>query len=1012
MIFEKDIENIQRDNLSEYYKEILISRAIPDIRDGLKPIHRRILWSMYEKKYKSSGPFVKCAKIVGDVLGSYSPHGDSSAYDAMTNLIKPWFNNVTLIDPHGSFGTQYGDKPASYRYCVTGDTEIMLSNNETILIKDIVPDSKPNSDNPINIHVKNVTGNSVKADMLFNCGLHDVYSIRVNSDGYFATSQIEATSNHPLLVFGRNLIPEWQTVEEINAKRLKGEPVIILMYFPDSLKTNETFNNRNSIYFSMKRLLDDNERLSKDEAIQLIRSLYSKNYRFSTIDMFGKVHEKKVVYSLRVRSDDHSYIGNHFINHNTQARLNKFSENLMLDNINDNSIDFIPNYDNTTVEPSILPSKLPLYLVNGAFGIAAGYMVSVPPHNIKVIVDKTIDLLKNPDIGIDEFVNNLYPDFPSGGIVCNKSAITNAYKDCVTATANKSSNIILRSKIEKDEKSNTLTVTEIPYMKSLDDIIDQIKGHVSNKNITGIKNIKDASTNGKINLMIECYKDENLNIIENQLYAFTELQTTIPLCIIGILNNKFRIYDNIKQVFEEWISFRITTVKRIKMENIRKKKYRTHILDGLIKCLGNNNIDKVIKIIRNGKNKQDILNTLAYQFELSDIQAKYIIELQIYRLNKLQILELENERDLLDKEIKEETTFFAEPKKINEYIIHELEDISSKYKSPIKTTYRDIVTSKEDNIESVIPDEDYLMILTKNNYLKKIICDIKSQNRGGLGKTVGNIKEDDVIKCVIKAHSKDNILFFTSDGKVYSRKAYELQKTSLKSYGNTIKSMTGVDSKVVSIIAVSTDDMKNSSNHMLLTTKLGKIKMTNIQDFTRLNSGIIAAKLNDGDEVLTVNMVDINSEFTVLSVNKSGMAINISKVDIPIIARTTYGVNIFKSSKINNDNTIVNSMVITNNTKELFMINNNGLGKRVSISEFPVQGRAGIGRIAMRMKTNKDYMAQCIPISEGDKEILIVSNKSVIVIELKNVALSLRPAYGNNCKRCTKGEFVIDCCII
>lgn len=812
MIFDKNVKDVVEENIADYYEEIIVNRAIPDIRDSLKPVQRRIIYSMFDSGFKSSGSFVKSATVVGNVIGHLNPHGDQSAYEALVGLTKNWMNNQILLHPHGSFGDQYGNEYASYRY--------------------------------------------------------------------------------------------------------------------------------------------------------------------------------------------------------TEIKLNKFTEENLLQNLNDNSVDFIDNFDKTMKEPSVLPCRLPLLLINGSFGIGGGYMTSIPTHNINDVTKKTIELIKNPNIPVEEFAKDFLPSFPTGAIICNPQDIYLAYTNQEKAIKSKKSNIIIRSRLIKDEKNNCIKITEIPFMKTLETILDSIKDAVKDKMITGIKNIKDGSTKGYIDVTIECFKGEDLDLIINQLYKFTLLQTTLPIVLVACNNNKFVIYNNIKDIFTDWIKFRVETIKRIKTEYIRKMRYRIHILDGLLIALHPNNIDKLIKIVRTGDSKQDIIDTLIETFDLTDIQAKYIVELQLYRLNKLQIKELEDEKKDLESKVEAELIYFTDKKAIDNLIISELQEINKKYSTKATTTSEEVDLSESNATENLITDEDFLMILTKNNYLKKIQCDISSQKKAGLGKGIGNIKEDDIVKSIIKVNSKDTILFFTDNGKVYGNKCYEIDKTSLKSYGVNLSKFVKDNEKVVSIINVTSKDLKDTNNHLLIATKKGLIKMTSLSEYTRIGSGIIASKLNEDDEIMTVQLVNIKDEFTVFTVNNEGTAIHISKDDIPIIKRTTFGSNIFKPSVIQSGKRIINCVVINKNIKEILLVMESGLGKRVPIEEFAIQKRCGIGMLATRLKTDKDRVAQCLAVEEGMENLMIISNTSIINIPIDDVAISKRPAYGYTLKKLTAKEKVIDACLI
>lgn len=714
--------------------------------------------------------------------------------------------------------------------------------------------------------------------------------------------------------------------------------------------------------------------------------------------------ESEAVYSIKVDSEDHSFIANGFVNHNTEARLNKFTEEVLLDDLKSNSIDFIPNYDNTDEEPSVLPSKLPLILVNGAFGIAGGYTVSILPHNLNDVVDKTIQLLENPNISLDEFVDGFYPELPTGAIICNRDEITQAYK---TGTGR----MVNRCKIEHDEKKNRLIITEIPYMKSLITIKKSIMDAVNSKDIIGIKDIKDDSSKGKVRLILELKKGTDLNLIEQQLYK-TQCQSTFHISFVGTKDDEFIEYGNIKQIVEEWITFRINTIKRIKLNHIRKYKMRIHLLSGLIIALDNNNIDRVIKIIKTGNSRPEVIESLMDTFGLTDIQVNHILSIKLYSLNKIQVDEVSNEIDGLNEKINGELEYFTDKFKIRKYIIDELNKIGKDYYKAKNAVITNIDTDKSNITEDIIADEEFLMVLTDKNFLKKIPSELKNQKKGGKGISIGKIKDGDVAKSVLQAHSKDNILLFSDSGKVYCYKCYELESTSLTSFGNNISILVNGEN-IVSMINITTADITDPNVHLLIATKLGKIKMVNLSEFKRLgSSGIIATRLNDNDQVITVEKVDITKEFSVLSVNSEGIAINFEKSDIPILLRPTTGSNIYDGSVIKDTTYISNVIIVTPETKGIILLTKTGLGKKVVISEFPVQRRGGKGRISIKLKEDTDECIKVIPYIDDENELIIISNTSIINVNTGGISTLLRPAYGNTVKKLKDGEFLLDACMI
>jgi len=802
-IIEKDLSDIQKDNMVDYYDEILLRRAIPDVRDGLKLIHRRILYSMNHLGASSTKKYMKSARIVGDVIGRLHPKGDSSIYDAIVNMTEDYSNSKILLDPHGNFGTIYGDPAAAMRY--------------------------------------------------------------------------------------------------------------------------------------------------------------------------------------------------------TEARLDKFAEEVMLDNLNDNSVNFVPNFDNTTKEPASLPAKLPMYVINGAFGIAAGYSVCFPPHNVAKTISKTIELIKNPDIDIEEFIADFHPDIPTGCEIINIEEAKDAYRTGV-------SKMVMRSTIDIDEKKHRLILRSVPYMKKLSTIRASIKEAWDEKQIPELKDVQNESRAGNIELYIYVKKDADLEMVRNKLYKFTQCQTTLAFNLIATKNDKFIIYD-IKELIMDWVQYRKDTIKRIKMEYIRKHNYRIHLLDGLLIALHPDNIDTVIEIIKKAKSKQHAKDKLMEKYDFTEKQVDHITDIKLIRINQLEVKEIAKERDELQAKVDDEVSYLSNPSKIDGYIIDELTALGKKYGKAKQTTNVSNINTKDSlNIETIIPDKNYLIIFTRNNYLKKIESNIKDQKRGGKGLNIGRIKEDDVAKSILQVNSKDNILMFTNTGKVYAYKCYELQDTSIQSFGSNISHLVNGET-VVNIINITNDELKNEDIHLLIATKMGKIKLTSILEFKRLGkSGMIATKLNDGDEVIAVEAENINNDFSVLALNSKGNAIHFDKTEIPVTLRPTFGSNIFDASEINEDNVIASLNVVTEDTKGIVVMTRDGLGKKVSMDEFPPQRRAGKGRIAIRLKGD-DKAVKCLSFNE-ESNMVVISNTSIININTADIKFLLRPAYGVIIKRLADKETILDACMI
>jgi DNA gyrase subunit A len=802
-IINRDYNDVMTENMKEYYEEVLTDRAVFDPRDGMKPIHRRILWTMLQHRFASNKAHVKSAKITGAVAGEYHPHGTASIYDAMVKMNQEWYINTPLVDKHGNFGSIYGDEAGAERY--------------------------------------------------------------------------------------------------------------------------------------------------------------------------------------------------------TEARLSKFAEEIMLADINKGIVDFQPNFDNSLKEPLILPAKIPLALINGSFGIAAGYSANIPPHNFNETIDEVMKYVLDRNHQI-----SLMPDYPTGAIIINKTEVARGYTTGTTK-------VVIRAKVTKDEKKHILVVSEIPYMKSLDKIVESIqkvtndrveKGKKIPKLIDGIKNLRNRSSKGKINLIIEVKKDVDLGLIENQLYSYTELQTTLPFNLVGVVDGKFNNYTNVNQMAEAWLDFRINTIKRSVINEIKVYKARIHIIEGLMIALDKKNIDDVIAIIRNSKSREEMMNKLMTKYKLTEKQADFIINLRLYKINQIEINALVDEKKELEGKVEELIKYFTTDTRVNEHIIEELKEAKKKYGQTRKTEIQDLKSvSKEKKRENLVADTDHTFICT-HKYIKKLNGTIKVQRKGGKGNSIGKIKEGDNPIAIFNVNNKDNILLFTDTGKVYSRKAYEIDSCEIQSFGYNLSGIIK-DEKLTNVLAMTDEEMENTDIKIAIGTRYNKIKLVDVSEFRNIyQTGIIATKLNDGDSVIFAQKVNTAFGNSIIACTNVGTTINMQLDSIPTVLRPTFGANIFDNSVINKGDYIVGIDLVTEETSHAFFISRQGLGKRVEVSEFPEQIRGGKGRIGIRAKDG-DEIVRVITVKEED-DITIISNTSIMSMDINDTSVLLRPAYGNIIKRLNDGEKILD----
>ncbi|WCS68167.1 DNA gyrase subunit A [Bacillus phage vB_BsuM-Goe21] len=684
----------------------------------------------------------------------------------------------------------------------------------------------------------------------------------------------------------------------------------------------------------------------------------------------------------------------------SEARIHKFAEEVLLSNINKNIVDFVPNFDNTLEEPIVLPSILPMILVNGSLGIAAGYATNQHPHNINEVIDETIKYIKDNNYQI-----KLLPDYPTGGVIINKRQVEEAY------TTGKSKAII-RARITKNEKKHELVISEIPYLKTSDKLIESIqnvandrieKGNKIPKKIEGIKNIKNLSEKGKINIIIEVKKGYELDLIENQLYKYTNCQFTLPMDFNGVIDKKFINFTNVNQIVAEWLNFRIVTLRRLFTNDLKDAKKRIHIIDGLLTALGTN-LDRLLDIIRTSKSRSQMVETIVKEFKIEEDQAEYIVNMKLYRINNIEIDQLKKERKDLEKKYNDTVLYFKDDNKINEYIISELENAKKKFGCERKTTVLDLNIEDINNKENLIIDSNHTFICT-NRYIKKLNNTIKVQKRGGKGNSIGKIKSDDNPITIFNANNKDNILIFTNAGKVYSRKAYEIEGCEIQSYGYNLNGIIK-DETLTNVLAMTDDEMNNENIKIAIGTRLNKIKLVDVAEFKNIyQSGIIATKLNDGDSVIFAQKVDMKGKNSIIACTNTGATINMSLDSIPVVLRPTFGSNIFDNSIINKGDYIAGIDLVTEEVSHAFFISKKGLGKRVEISEFPEQIRGGKGRIGIRAKEN-DEIVRIVSV-KPDSDLTIISNTSIIGMDIDEVSVLLRPAFGNTIKKLNKDEIIL-----
>lgn len=776
------IENEVKRAYIDYSMSVIVSRALPDVRDGLKPVHRRILYSMEEKGLRSSGPTRKCAKIVGDVLGSYHPHGDASVYDALVRLGQDFSLRYPVIYPQGNFGTIGGDPPAAYRY--------------------------------------------------------------------------------------------------------------------------------------------------------------------------------------------------------TEAKMAKIAET-MVEDIKKETVDFIPNFDDSTKEPTVLPAKFPFLLANGSSGIAVGMATNMPPHNLREIADAVSAYIDNPEIEIDELCKYMKgPDFPTGGVIYGRKGIKQAFK---TGRGK----ILVRGKftIEVDKKGKeTIVFTEVPYQVNTTTLVSRIGELAREKIIDGIANVNDETSDRTgLRIVIELKRGAITKVVLNQLFAKTALQSSFGVINLALVNGRPETL-NLKLLVKYFVEHRVDVVTRRTKFDLRKAEERAHILEALIVAI--DNIDEVIKIIRASRDTQTAKNNLMERFGFDDVQAQAIVDMQLKRLTSLEIEDLRKELQELQVLIAHLKDLLAHPEKILALIKEETNEIAEKFGDERKT---DIVADEveELNIEDLIKKEEMVILISHLGYIKRIPATAyKSQNRGGKGSNSANLAEDDFLDQIFTASTHDYIMFITNAGKAYWLKVHEIQEASRTSRGSHIKSLLSVssDEEITAVVSLKEFDDKT---YLLMATAGGVVKKVTTDNFANAKTrGIIAIKLDEGDKLVSAILTGGKDE--IMLITRRGQALRTSEEDIRSQGRSSRGVT---GIKLSSEDELTGALRVTENQKMLVMTEN-GYGKRVDFSEFSAHGRGTGGQRIYTLSEKTGEVVGLLTVFDDDEVVCITGQGKTIRISVNSVGTMGRSAQG------------------
>ncbi|KUI21518.1 DNA gyrase subunit A [Mycobacterium sp. GA-1285] len=947
-----DIQQEMQRSYIDYAMSVIVGRALPEVRDGLKPVHRRVLYAMFDSGFRPDRSHAKSARSVAETMGNYHPHGDASIYDTLVRMAQPWSLRYPLVDGQGNFGSPGNDPPAAMRYCVTGDALVGLPEGKSIAIRDVVPGAKPNSDNVIELKVLGRHGEPVVADRLFHSGDHDTYTV-TTVDGRSLTG----TANHPLLCLLKNGSRprlDWKLIEQIRP----GDCVAMLRETAedDEYRPNSVSNG----------------------------SLGEYSYaRVASVSDAGV----QPVYSLRVDTDDHAFITNGFVSHNTEARLTPLAME-MLREIDEETVDFIPNYDGRVQEPTVLPSRFPNLLANGSGGIAVGMATNIPPHNLRELAEAVYWCLENFDAdeeatlaAVTERVKG--PDFPTHGLIVGSQGISDTY------TTGRGS-IRMRGvvEIEEDTRGRTgIVITELPYQVNHDNFITSIAEQVRDGKLNGISNIEDQSSDRVgLRIVVELKRDAVAKVVLNNLYKHTQLQTSFGANMLSIVDGVPRTL-RLDQLIRHYVNHQLDVIVRRTRYRLRKANERAHILRGLVKAL--DALDEVIALIRASETVDVARQGLIELLDIDDIQAQAILDMQLRRLAALERQRIVDDLAKIEAEIADLEDILAKPERQRGIVRDELKEIVDKYGDDRRT--RIVPADGDVADEDLIAREDVVVTITETGYAKRTKTDLyRSQKRGGKGVQGAGLKQDDIVNHFFVCSTHDWILFFTTQGRVYRAKAYELPEASRTARGQHVANLLAFqpEERIAQVIQLKTYE---DAPYLVLATRNGLVKKSRLVDFdSNRSGGIVAVNLRDGDEL--VGAVLCSADDDLLLVSAKGQSIRFSATDEALrpMGRATSGV---QGMRFNTDDQLLSLNVVRPDTY-LLVATSGGYAKRTAIDEYPVQGRGGKGVLTIQFDKRRGNLVGALIVDDDTELYAITSGGGVIRTAARQVRKAGRQTKG------------------
>ncbi len=685
----------------------------------------------------------------------------------------------------------------------------------------------------------------------------------------------------------------------------------------------------------------------------------------------------------------------------TEARMSKIAGEMLRD-LNKNTVNFINNYDGSEREPEVLPSRFPNLLVNGTSGIAVGMATNIPPHNLSEVIDGVLALIEKPDIPVERLIEYIpAPDFPTGGIVSNLGQVKKAY-----LTGSGSVTIRAKTQIVKMKNREAIIITEIPYQVNKTRLIERIADIAKKKIIDGIIDLRDESNRKGIRIVIELRRDANAEVILNNLFKYTQLQTSFGINLLALDRGQPKVM-NLKEILSRYIEHQIEVITRRTQFDLDKAKNRLHIVEGLLIALAN--IDEVIAVIKSSQTNNDAVETLISRFLLTEIQAKAILDMKLARLTGLEVEKLADEQKELSQLVQTLEAILADENKKMDILANELTEIQTKYGSD-RQSVLDISGDCDLDIsdEDLIPEEDVIITITNRGYIKRMNVDTyRTQRRGGKGKTGARIVDDDFAERVLYTSTHDYLLFFTNFGKVYVLKAYQIPAASRIAKGLPIVNLLSFDQDE-SLAAVINLSSLDEEGYIVFATKLGMIKKTEIGQYKNIRStGIKAIILNEGDELISVALSDGTKDIILGSSN--GKAIRFSESVVRPTNRAAMGV---KGIKLDDDQTAIGMAIVSDEDEEVLVLTSNGYGKRTKVSEFRVKGRNGKGVKCLNL-TEKNGVLVCLTVIDKEDDLIVISDQGMIIrTHLKEISTIGRDTQGVKIITLSEGQIVASMAIV